>query len=194
MAVNVSAMEFRHESFLENLFAILAETGLDPRVSRAGADRKRPDEACRVHGVHPSGREGKRGAGGDRRLRHGLLQLELSAKVSRRCPQDRPIVRPSDQHRGDDTTIVTAVIGMARSLKLRVVAEGVETPEEAGISSHSPMRRGARVLFQRAGASTAVRRIAQSRNPETDGVPRCGVSRVRAAKGRLAALRRPSRP
>ena len=31
---------------------------------------------------------------------------------------------------GDDTTIVKAVIGMARGLKLRVVAEGVETAEE----------------------------------------------------------------
>ena len=31
MAVNVSAMEFRDENFLEGLFAILGETGLDPR-------------------------------------------------------------------------------------------------------------------------------------------------------------------
>jgi EAL domain-containing protein (putative c-di-GMP-specific phosphodiesterase class I) len=31
MAVNVSATEFRNENFLAGVFAILSETGLDPR-------------------------------------------------------------------------------------------------------------------------------------------------------------------
>ena len=30
MAVNISAMEFRHENFLDGVFAILEETGMDP--------------------------------------------------------------------------------------------------------------------------------------------------------------------
>ena len=59
MAVNVSAMEFRGR-------ALSGKSVRDPRrnrprsaISRAGADRERPDEARRVHGVHPPGPEGR---------------------------------------------------------------------------------------------------------------------------------------
>ena len=45
------------------------------------------------------------------------------------CIRDRSFVRQISTT-GDDTTIVKAVIGMARNLKLRVIAEGVETLEE----------------------------------------------------------------
>ena len=31
MAVNISAVQFRNENFLEDVFAILKDTGLDPR-------------------------------------------------------------------------------------------------------------------------------------------------------------------
>ena len=60
MAVNISAIEFRDENFLDGVFAILEETGLDPSISRAGADRKRSDEACRVHRIHPQDAASKR--------------------------------------------------------------------------------------------------------------------------------------
>jgi EAL domain-containing protein (putative c-di-GMP-specific phosphodiesterase class I) len=49
MAVNISAMEFRDENFLESVFAILKDTGLDPRFLELELDRKRSYEACRVH-------------------------------------------------------------------------------------------------------------------------------------------------
>jgi EAL domain-containing protein (putative c-di-GMP-specific phosphodiesterase class I) len=48
-----------------------------------------------------------------------LFQFELPQKVLNRCHQNRP-----------DTTIVTAMIGMGGSLKLRVVAEGLDTQQE----------------------------------------------------------------
>jgi EAL domain-containing protein (putative c-di-GMP-specific phosphodiesterase class I) len=130
MAVNVSAIEFRQESFLENLFAILAETGLDPRFLELELTEsvlmKRAEftasvlQAVRERGVQVALDDFGTGYSSLSYLRKFPVD---ALKI------DQSFVRQISS--GDDTTIVTAVIGMARSLKLRVVAEGVETPEEA---------------------------------------------------------------
>ena len=61
MAVNVSAMEFRDENFLEGRVRNPQRNGPRSEIPRAGADRERSDEACRVHGIHPPDPAGKVG-------------------------------------------------------------------------------------------------------------------------------------
>jgi EAL domain-containing protein (putative c-di-GMP-specific phosphodiesterase class I) len=124
MAVNVSAIEFQQESFLENLFAILAETGLDPRSLQLELTEsvlmKRAEFTASALQVQV--------AVDDFGTGYSSLSYLLKFPVDA-LKIDQLFVRQISS--GDDTTIVTAVIGMARSLKLRVVAEGVETLEEA---------------------------------------------------------------
>jgi diguanylate cyclase (GGDEF)-like protein/PAS domain S-box-containing protein len=130
MAVNISAMEFRNDNFLESVFAILRETGLDPRSLELELTEsvlmKRAESAASVLQT----------------LRAGGVQLAVddfgtgysSLSYLRKFPIDALKIDQSFVHQittaPDETTIVTAVIGMGRSLKLRVVAEGVETQEE----------------------------------------------------------------
>ena len=51
MAVNISAMEFRDEKFLEGVFAILKETGLDPRCLELELTESVLDEARRIRRI-----------------------------------------------------------------------------------------------------------------------------------------------
>lgn len=130
MAVNVSAMEFRNEHFLENLFSVLDETGLDPKSLELELTEsvlmKRAESATSIL----------------RTVRERGVQVAIddfgtgysSLSYLRKFPVDALKIDQSFIRQistaGDDTAIVTAVIAMARSLKLRVVAEGVETLEE----------------------------------------------------------------
>ena len=130
MAVNVSAMQLRDENFLEDLFTILRETGLDPRSLELELTEsvlmKQADSAAAILQI----------------LRERGVQVAVddfgtgysSLSYLRRFPIDALKIDQSFVSHitvaGDDTSIVTAVISMARSLKLRVVAEGVETSEQ----------------------------------------------------------------
>jgi len=130
MAVNISSMECRDDSFLENVFAILKETGLDPKSLELELTEsvlmKRAESAASVL----------------KTLRASGVQIAVddfgtgysSLSYLRKFPIDALKIDQSFVRQitsaPDDTTIVTAVISMGQSLKLRVVAEGVETLQE----------------------------------------------------------------
>jgi EAL domain-containing protein (putative c-di-GMP-specific phosphodiesterase class I) len=127
VAVNVSAMEFRNENFLAGIFAILSETGLDPRLLELELTEsllmKHADSAAailqtlRERGVHVAIDDF--GTGYSSLSYLGKFPVDV-LKI------DQSFVRRIGSA-GGGAAIVTAVIAMSRSLDLRVVAEGVET-------------------------------------------------------------------
>ena len=130
MAVNISAMEFRDEDFLEGVFAILKDTGLEAKYLELELTEsvlmKRAEatqlilKALRERGVQVAVDDFGTGYSSLSYLRKFPID---ALKI------DQSFVRQITTA-PDETTIVTAIISMARSLKLRVVAEGVETQGE----------------------------------------------------------------
>jgi diguanylate cyclase (GGDEF)-like protein len=127
LAVNVSSMEFQAPSFPTHMFEIIDDTGLSPSSLEVELTEsvlmKRAESAVSVLSE----------------LRDRGVKLAIddfgtgysSLSYLRRFPIDvlkidQSFVRQIGSGAGE-TAIVTAVIGMARSLKLLVVAEGVET-------------------------------------------------------------------
>jgi diguanylate cyclase (GGDEF)-like protein/PAS domain S-box-containing protein len=130
MGVNISAIEFRNENFLEGVFAILKDTGLDPTYLELELTEsvlmKHPESTASV--LQALRAKGVQVAVDD--FGTGYSSLSYLQKFSIDALKiDQSFVRRITTA-PDETTIVTAVIGMARSLKLRVVAEGVETLKE----------------------------------------------------------------
>jgi diguanylate cyclase (GGDEF)-like protein len=130
MAINVSTMSFRRANFVANLFTTLSETGFDPNSLVLELTEsmliKHVDSAVLIL----------------RTLRESGIQVAVddfgtgysSLGYLRKFPLDvlkidQSFVRQISSD-GEGTAIVAAVIGMAQGLKLRVIAEGVETLEQ----------------------------------------------------------------
>jgi diguanylate cyclase (GGDEF)-like protein/PAS domain S-box-containing protein len=130
ISINVSAMEFRDESFLDDVLAVLDDTGLDPSsleldVTEAAlmkhADLTAPAlQSLRANGVQLAIDDFGTGYSSLRYLKKYPID---ALKI------DRSFVRQISCA-PDDTTVASAIIGMGRSLKLRVIAEGVESQQE----------------------------------------------------------------
>jgi diguanylate cyclase (GGDEF)-like protein/PAS domain S-box-containing protein len=127
MAVNVSTRELQDDGFFAGLLRVLAETGLDPRILELELTEsvlmKQPEavasilQAVRDLGVRVSLDD----------FGTGYSSLSyLHAFPIDALKVDQSFIAQIASV-ADDTSLVTAVIGIARSLKLRVIAEGVET-------------------------------------------------------------------
>ena len=130
LAVNLSTKQFRHGRLKETLAGVLAETGFDPRylefeitesvlmessaaVSEVLADLKAMGISISVDDFGT----------GYSSLSY-LKRFPIDAlKIDRSFVRDLP----KDQ---DDAAIVRAIIAMSRSLRMKVIAEGVETEEQ----------------------------------------------------------------
>jgi diguanylate cyclase (GGDEF)-like protein/PAS domain S-box-containing protein len=130
VAVNVSAIEFRSESFASDVFAILQDTGLAPgnlelELTESVFMRHLESAASILQSLRSAG-----------------VQIAVddfgtgysSLSYLRKLPVDTLKIDRSFVAQvvlgADEAAILTAVINMARSLRLQVIAEGVETREE----------------------------------------------------------------
>lgn len=130
VAVNTSALEFRAKDFLDNVRATLADTLLEPRYLQLELT-----ESVLMRDAESTGR-----------VLHALAGLGVKLAIDdfgtgysslsylRRFPIDTLKIDQSFvshmTSNTDDATIVSAVISMGKSLRQRVIAEGVETPEQ----------------------------------------------------------------
>jgi diguanylate cyclase (GGDEF)-like protein len=130
VAVNFSAAQFRQERLVESLSRTLRETGVDPEYLELelteGTIMQNEDEAIRSMselrklGVKISVDDFGTGYSSLSRLKHFTLD---ALKI------DRSFVSELADNQGD-RAITKAIIAMAHSLNLKVIAEGVETEEQ----------------------------------------------------------------
>jgi diguanylate cyclase (GGDEF)-like protein len=133
MAVNISAVQFRHKDFLPSLAQILKETGLSARyleleltesVLMQDADSTASVlQALKTMGVRLAIDDFGTGYSSLSYLKRFPID---TLKIDQSFMRD--ITHATSN--SDDAAIVAAVLGMGKSLNHRVIAEGVETREQ----------------------------------------------------------------
>jgi EAL domain-containing protein (putative c-di-GMP-specific phosphodiesterase class I) len=130
MAVNISAIEFRSDAFVESIRAVLKDTRLDPQ----SLELELTESVLMKHAESTVSML--------KALKSIGVQLTVddfgtgysSLSYLRQFPIDSLKMDRSFVHeissKADDAVIASAVISMGNSLKKRVIAEGVETREQ----------------------------------------------------------------
>jgi EAL domain-containing protein (putative c-di-GMP-specific phosphodiesterase class I) len=137
VSVNLSARQFRQENLAQTIYRILSETKVPPRyleleitesdvMENAESAIATLDE-LKSKGVDISIDDFGTGYSSLSYLKRFPLDV---LKIDRSFVRDVPT-------NGDDAAIVVAIIALARSMDIRVVAEGVETQSQAEFLNRS---------------------------------------------------------
>jgi diguanylate cyclase (GGDEF)-like protein/PAS domain S-box-containing protein len=159
VAVNISAVQFRHKDFLESLAGILKETGLAPHyleleLTESVLMHDADSSACVLKALKAMG------------VRLAIDDFGTgysSLSYLKRFPIDtlkidqsfmRDITHATSD--SDDAAIVAAVVSMGKSLHQRVIAEGVETREQLAFLQAQGCGEGQGFYFSRPVNSEAL--------------------------------------
>ncbi|MGE5385009.1 MAG: putative bifunctional diguanylate cyclase/phosphodiesterase [Betaproteobacteria bacterium] len=133
MAVNVSAIQFHHPGFMEMLDQALAETGAPPElleleITESVAMFGQAEFEGRIHALKSRGLTVAIDDFGT-----GFSSLSYLDRLSADCLKiDRSFVWALDSNK-PGARIAEMVVALGRRLGMRVLAEGVETAEQAGL-------------------------------------------------------------
>jgi diguanylate cyclase (GGDEF)-like protein/PAS domain S-box-containing protein len=167
IAVNVSAVEFRAEGFVEGVRAILLETGLEAQyleleLTEGVLMEDAESTAAVLHelktmGVHLAVDDFGTGYSSLSYLRRFPIDfLKIDQSFVQQITSDP-----------DDSTLVSAIINMAKGLKHLVVAEGIETKEQRAYLQTQHCAEGQGYLFSRPLAATQFAHLLQMGIRET---------------------------
>jgi EAL domain-containing protein (putative c-di-GMP-specific phosphodiesterase class I) len=149
IAVNVSAIEFRSRSFLEHVAHVLHETRLEARYLELEVTESvlMADAESTIASLFALKDLGVRLAVDDFGTGYSSLSY-LSRFPIDTLKIDQSFVRDMAQA-GHGDAIINAVIGMGRSLNLRVIAEGVETAAQLTLLRELSCSEGQGFYFSR---------------------------------------------
>ncbi len=130
LAVNISALEFRSRGFLERVRAVLDESRLDPRLLELEVTETVLMESVGATAgvLHHLKDMGLSLAVDDFGTGYSSLSYLMQFPIDA-LKVDQSFVREITAH-GEGSPIITAVIALGKSLRQRVIAEGIEKPEQ----------------------------------------------------------------
>jgi diguanylate cyclase (GGDEF)-like protein len=149
VSVNLSGRQFREEPLIDTILTILLETGLDPsmlmlEITESVLMEHAEATVARLYrlkdkGIYLSIDDFGTGYSSMTYLkRFPVAKLKIDQSFIRDIPED-----------SEDVAITTATIQMAHGLKLRVVAEGIETKAQADFLRQRGCDMGQGYLFSR---------------------------------------------